>query len=86
MDAGLLVFGITPMEQAVSVSVLPARLAGWLLGTLGALALGLVGLGTYGVLSFLVRSRARELAIRLAIGATPRTSASPWFDRGCAGP
>ena len=72
MDSGLPVFNIDPMEHAVSISLLPARLAGWLLASLGVLALVLSALGTYGVLSFLVRSRSKELAIRLAIGASPR--------------
>jgi len=72
MDSGLPVFNIDPMEHAVSISLLPARLAGWLLAALGVLALVLSALGTYGVLSFLVRSRSKELAIRLAIGASPR--------------
>jgi predicted permease len=75
MDAGLPVFNIAPMDEATSISLLPARIAGGLLTGLGTLALVLSALGTFGVLSFLVRSRARELAIRLAIGATPRAIA-----------
>jgi predicted permease len=72
LDAGLPVFNVATMDDATSVSLLPAKLAGRVLMVLGVLALALSALGTYGVLSFLVRSRSRELAIRLAIGATPR--------------
>jgi predicted permease len=76
LDAGLPVFGVATMDDATSVSLLPAKLAGRVLTALGILALALSALGTYGVLSFLVRSRSRELAIRLAIGATPRDIAT----------
>jgi predicted permease len=72
LDAGLPVFNVATMDEATSISLLPAKVAGRLLATLGGLALALSALGTYGVLSFLVRSRAREIAIRLAIGASPR--------------
>lgn len=72
LDPGLPVFSVSPMDEATTISLFPAKIAGRLLAALGVLALALSALGTFGVLSFLVRSRARELAIRLAIGASPR--------------
>jgi nucleotide-binding universal stress UspA family protein len=39
MDTGLPVFNIDPMENAISISLMPAKFAGWLLGVLGVLAL-----------------------------------------------
>jgi predicted permease len=43
------------------------------LGSFAGLAIGLVAVGMFGVVSFLVTIRRREMGIRLAIGATPRS-------------
>jgi putative ABC transport system permease protein len=63
---------ITPMEQYVSDAVGTPRLSALLLAAFGVTALLLAAVGIYGVISFSVTRRTREIGVRIALGAAGR--------------
>jgi predicted permease len=64
------IVGLREMDAVFDESIGRPRLLAQLLGAFAGLALLLAVLGTYGVLSFMVAERRREIGIRVAIGAT----------------
>jgi len=60
------------IEENVRTALLPVRIASWSLTALGVLAISLASVGLFGVIAFSVGRRAREIAIRMALGAAPR--------------
>jgi predicted permease len=62
-------FEAIPLAEMVTVQMFPLRLASWIGSILGAIALALSVSGLYGVLTFTLGQRAREIAIRMALGA-----------------
>ena len=84
IDPRVPIAALRTMDEVVDTALSRPRFTSLLFSMFSALSVLLAAIGTYGVLSYFVTQRTREIGIRLAIGAAPWRVAREVLGRGLA--
>jgi putative ABC transport system permease protein len=84
LDRELPLFNVETLDNHIDEAMLLPRVSGALFGLFGSVGLVLALVGVYGVVNYSVRTRTKEIGIRMALGASPLSVAGSIVSQGLA--
>jgi predicted permease len=70
VEPGVPLLMLQTFDDAAAIGLLPQKISAWIAGSVGSIGIFLAALGLYGLMAFIVTQRTREIAIRMALGAS----------------